>query len=68
MSRELLVNGRIPANTICPFRSECEIAEGGACNHQGIRHNVTFSCASARGFELVRKNREEEATNETIMG
>lgn len=55
----MLVEGKIPAHTVCPFRERCEIAQGGACNHLGQKHNVAFSCAAARGFDLIRRNKEK---------
>ena len=50
-----LVNGRIPANTICPFRKECSVAAQGTCHHLGEQHKVAFSCGMARAFELVKR-------------
>lgn len=49
----VLVDGRIPANTECPFRSQCQIASAGVCNHHGKDHPVPFSCAVARGFAML---------------
>ncbi len=49
----LLVDGNIPARTDCPFRSRCEVSEAGQCKHSGPFHRVAFSCAVARGFDLV---------------
>ena len=48
-----LVDGKIPEHTVCPFREKCEIAISGNCNHNGVEHTVSFSCASARGFDLL---------------
>lgn len=49
-----LVNGKIPANTECPFRSNCGSALDGNCHHQGIIHAVPYSCATARVFEIAK--------------
>jgi len=46
-----LVDGKIPANTICPFRIVCTMTR--ICSHQGYRHNVPFSCGSARAYDLT---------------
>ncbi|MBK6616401.1 hypothetical protein [Ottowia sp.] len=61
--KSTLVDGNIPANSACPFRGECEIAQGGHCVHLGVEHSVPFSCAAARGFEACNGNPgSEEAT------
>lgn len=46
-----LVEGKIPANTVCPFLSECSMTS--QCHHQGKNHSVPFSCAAARGFDII---------------
>lgn len=51
----MLVNGKIPARTACPFKTRCATAEGGKCHHTGESHPVDFSCATARGFEMVEE-------------
>ena len=43
--------GTIPANTVCPFRAECELSE--SCVHAGEKHERPFSCAAARGFAIT---------------
>ena len=55
-----LVAGRIPKGQDCPFRSRCEIASAGCCKHQGMFHPFPFSCASARGFDLLDSHRERK--------
>ena len=57
-----LVEGRIPANTECPFRSQCAFAqqEPITCRHKGTEHNVAFSCGAARGFELINKRQSDK--------
>jgi hypothetical protein len=47
----VLVNGRVPAHTICPFREICEIKL--TCNHLGLNHAIDYSCGVARGFEIA---------------
>lgn len=46
-----LLDGKIPANTICPFRAICSMTD--KCNHAGYRHNVAYSCGSARAYDLT---------------
>ena len=48
-----LKDGCIPARTICPFRVICSTAKKGLCHHQSQEHPKDFSCASARGYEIV---------------
>jgi len=50
----MLVDGLIPANTECPFTSECTFKQAGVCKHLGVAHSIPFSCASARGFDLMQ--------------
>jgi hypothetical protein len=52
---EKLVDGRIPAFTECPFRKECSLATHNVCKHKGVLHEVPFSCAVARGFEMLKE-------------
>lgn len=49
----MLVDGKIPANTKCPYAAICSIKAEGACRHLGIAHTVPFSCAVARGFQII---------------
>ena len=49
-----LVDGKIPANTLCPFKEKCD-PKGDFCHHKGTEHQVPFSCAFARGFEITQK-------------
>lgn len=53
--KSLLIGGRIPANTECPFASRCVIKTDNKCKHLGTEHTVPFSCAVARGFDIVTK-------------
>lgn len=53
-----LKNGLIPAGTECPFKDECNSS---LCKHQGVWHTVNFSCAFARGFDLIHRKDGEEA-------
>ena len=51
----MLVQGKIPAHTECPFRDQCKYAAEGQCKHQGEAHTVPFSCGTARLFFIMRK-------------
>lgn len=51
-----LVLGKIPAFTKCPFTSRCAFVEKGICKHKGENHNVDFSCAVSRAYDLVDRN------------
>lgn len=44
--------GCIPAFTVCQFRHLCVLALDG-CEHLGEKHDRPYSCAAARGFQLV---------------
>lgn len=61
----MLVNGKIPANTVCPFRAHCGIAANNECHHQGLDHNNEFSCGTARAFELINLKGTTMAETET---
>lgn len=50
-----LVNGKIPPKTVCPFKNKCELAKEEKCFHRGLDHEHDFSCAIARGFEIVNQ-------------
>jgi hypothetical protein len=50
-----LTQGKIPANTACPFSDGCKEHAGGACAHKGADHPVAFSCGYARLFNLSEK-------------
>jgi len=49
-----LINGLILAHTECPYKNECEIAQANQCFHRGTEHEVNFSCAIARSFEIIK--------------
>ena len=49
-------NGRIPARKPCPFSSQCGTRRLGDCNHKGTEHECVFSCATARAYDLQRRN------------
>jgi hypothetical protein len=51
-----LVNGCIPAHTICPFKDSCGLAM--SCHHMGLEHTVEFSCASARAGDLIERTKK----------
>jgi len=50
-----LVNGSIPANTACPYKTICGDFAKNFCIHLGKEHPVPFSCAMARSFEVTEK-------------
>jgi hypothetical protein len=49
MQNSKLVDGKIPAHTMCPFKYKCTTF---SCDHVGIYHKVAFSCDTARAFDL----------------
>lgn len=64
-----LVDGCIPANTPCPFRDRCEVAQGNVCRHQGEHHDCAFSCAIARAFDMqtgFARGLSESAAHESL--
>lgn len=48
-----LVEGKIPANTVCPYRESCTEAQNGNCGHMGKEHTVPYSCGYARLFKIM---------------
>lgn len=55
-----LIDGCIPPNTECPLRARCMIAEGGACMHTGILHEVAFACSGITAIALIDAVNEQE--------
>ena len=55
-------NGCIPKNTECPFKKDCQGDEDTIllCKHAGKNHNVEYSCALARLFEITLDKDEED--------
>lgn len=51
--KHILVDGKIPAYTKCPWFQQCHIADWGQCAHRGIEHDRPFSCASARAYQIL---------------
>jgi hypothetical protein len=49
-----LVEGKIPPNTVCPFKTECNEALNGNCGHNGMLHTVPYSCGYARLFNTFK--------------
>lgn len=47
-----LVDGCVPAFTDCPYRKECGDYGQNYCLQEGVKHNVPFSCAIARSYEI----------------
>lgn len=50
-----LVNGKIPAKTVCPYRDGCKYAKNGTCGHLGVGHTVAYSCGTARLFKIYNR-------------
>lgn len=53
-----LEDGCIPIGVSCPWKEKCEMAE--VCFHKGINHTTPFSCAAARGFDLIEEYNTKE--------
>ncbi len=53
----LLKDGKIPANTVCPFRVRCDYADRNECYHFGYNHSEAFSCGTARAFDITTPER-----------
>lgn len=49
----LLVTGLVPAGAVCPFTDKCGVRSDGNCKHKGAQHEVAFSCALARAYDLL---------------
>jgi hypothetical protein len=52
--KSLLVNGKIPPHTECPFKEECSKTYSD-CRHTGINHDLPYSCGYARLFNIFLK-------------
>lgn len=46
----------VPAGKACVYALECISAKTGACNHRGVDQKENFSCAFARGFNIIYRN------------
>ena len=51
-----IVNGKIPAGQVCPYRDQCLSARDERCNHMAVEHLVPYSCGTARMFQLIVKS------------
>lgn len=52
-----LVQGKIPAHTVCPFKGQCAFFASSQCNIDGGGENTKdFSCAVARAYDLINRN------------
>jgi hypothetical protein len=49
-----LVNGLIPPHEPCPYTDRCPLVPT-VCKHKGVDHVTFFSCASARGYEIIER-------------
>lgn len=47
-------SGSIPPRTPCPFKDQCQLAD--VCKHQGVNHQVAYSCGAARSFPEIWRN------------
>lgn len=54
-----LTNGNVPAGENCPWKSQCEISLGRHCD-QSVENNIEFSCAVARGYDIVKHSTDED--------
>jgi hypothetical protein len=52
----MLVDGLVPKDSECPFKKGCEIYKENACRKTD---QVAFSCATARGFDLIQQYRKK---------
>lgn len=50
-----LVNGKIQANMVCPFKDKCIFAKT-TCGHLGVDHDVPYSCGFARLYNIDSRN------------
>jgi hypothetical protein len=53
-------DGCIPAHIVCPFRKPCGDYAKECCEHKGKKHEVPYSCAIARGFDLSQQHDKEQ--------
>lgn len=51
----MLVNGNIPKGQECPFKEECALKAN--CMHMGKEHPCDFSCAAARAYASIKRNK-----------
>lgn len=55
-----LTQGLIPAFRECPFKDKCKKTDFFEhCTHEGDQHQLPFSCAVARLFDIMEKNTED---------
>lgn len=57
----ILVDGKIPANTPCPYTDRCDPNKE-FCHHKGVDHQVPFSCGFARAFEIFSGQKQNKST------
>lgn len=63
-----LVNGKIPANTECPYQAKCFAKQDDSCGHNGISHPAPYSCGYARAFKIFSSSSAApELTNEQLI-
>ena len=61
-----LVNGKIPANTECPYSARCVSKQDGTCGHNGVNHPVPYSCGYARAFKIFSEVKSRELTDDEL--
>jgi hypothetical protein len=59
-----LENGCIPIGVPCPWKEKCAMAD--SCFHEGLKHTTPFSCAAARGFDLVEEMKANRISQTTV--
>lgn len=63
-----LVNGKIPANTKCPYQAKCVAKQDDTCGHRGVEHPVSYSCGFARAFKIFStSSAAPELTDEQMI-
>ena len=60
-------SGKIPANTECPFKDDCNFEKSGSCDHKGLQHQAEFSCAVARALEFLTEKAIEEVASKSVI-
>lgn len=51
--KSVLRNGKIPANTECPWKDTCKPAKNLTCRHYGINKLRDFNCPHAVANEVI---------------
>ena len=59
-----LVNGKIPANTPCPFRAECDQIGTAQCRYLGMPEATAYSCHVAQRLDTAHQKQCRIAAHE----